>query len=192
MKTARILMLGGVVAGLSIAPHVQAQIATQPGTTMTTPRAAERSESGVVPATQLESGANSYTEGQARSRLESNGFSGISNLRKDDNGFWRATATRGGSAGDVALDFQGRIAHGAGVATIGARATGTGTINPVPTTTAPIGSTRMPDGTPGNPPGTAAGRAIDRNLGTNSTGTNPTGTNPTGLNPTGTNPAPVR
>ena len=29
------------------------------------------------------------------------------------------------------------------------------------------------DGTPGNPPGTAAGRAADRALGTNTTGANP-------------------
>ncbi len=34
------------------------------------------------------------------------------------------------------------------------------------------------DGTPGNPPGTAAGRAADRALGTNSSGANPGGTGP--------------
>lgn len=37
------------------------------------------------------------------------------------------------------------------------------------------GETPRPDGTPGNPPGTAAGRAIDRTLGTNTTGANPGG-----------------
>ena len=37
------------------------------------------------------------------------------------------------------------------------------------------GQTPRPDGTPGNPPGTAAGRAVDRTLGTNSTGANPQG-----------------
>lgn len=41
-----------------------------------------------------------------------------------------------------------------------------------------------PDGTPGNPPGTALGRATDRTLGTNATGTNPGGSN-TGTNAAG-------
>lgn len=38
-----------------------------------------------------------------------------------------------------------------------------------------LGETPRPDGTPGNPPGTAVGRAVDRALGTNTTGANPTG-----------------
>ena len=37
------------------------------------------------------------------------------------------------------------------------------------------GQTPRADGTRGNPPGTAAGRAADRALGTNTTGTNPPG-----------------
>jgi len=178
MKMVRMLMLGGLAAGLSISPNAQAQIGTQPGTSTTTPRAADRNDSAVVAASQLESGSNSYTEGQARSRLEANGFGAISNLRKDDNGFWRATATRGGNSGDVAMDFQGRIAHGAGVSSIGARPTSTGANTTVPMGTAPHSLNRAPDGTPGNPAGTAAGRAIDRTLGTNATGANPTGPNP--------------
>jgi hypothetical protein len=35
------------------------------------------------------------------------------------------------------------------------------------------GQTPQPDGTPGNPPGTAAGRAFDRATGSNTTGANP-------------------
>ncbi|HEY4252780.1 MAG TPA: PRC-barrel domain-containing protein [Roseomonas sp.] len=35
------------------------------------------------------------------------------------------------------------------------------------------GQTTAPDGTPGNPPGTAVGRAVDRTLGTNMSGANP-------------------
>ena len=172
MNMARILMLGGFAAGIVIAPHADAQTSAPIGTTIA-PRAAERTASAVVPVAQLEAGSNSYTEGQTRSRLESNGFTAITNLRKDDNGFWRATATHGSMAGDVAMDFQGRIAHGAGVASMGARPASTGMTTTVPIPTTPMGATRAPDGTPGNPPGTAAGRAVDRTLGTNSTGTNP-------------------
>jgi len=169
MNMARILMLGGFAAGLIITTNADAQT-TSPADSSTTPRAAARTDSAIVPAAQLETGSNSYTEGQARSRLEANGFSAISNLRKDDHGFWRAAAMHSGTSGDVAMDFQGRIAHGAGVAMIGS---GPGAIVASPTPSIPMGATRAPDGTLGNPPGTAAGRVMDRTLGTNTTGTNP-------------------
>ena len=55
------------------------------------------------------SGANSFTEGQARSRIEVSGFTGISELRKDDNGVWRGKATRDGKSVNVSLDFQGNV-----------------------------------------------------------------------------------
>jgi len=173
MKLTRIVIIGGLAAGLAIAPNADAQMTAPTGNT-TAPLAATRAESAVVPAAQLEAGSNSYTEGQARSRLESNGFSAINGLRKDDNGFWRATATRGGTAGDVAMDFQGRIAHGAGVASVGARPAVTGAITTMPSGS--MGTTSIPSGTPGNPPGTAARSALDRPLGTNTTGANPTPT----------------
>lgn len=55
------------------------------------------------------SGANSFTEGQARSRLESAGYTAVNNLRKDDNGVWRGTAQRQGKSVEVSLDFQGNV-----------------------------------------------------------------------------------
>ncbi|MBN9447790.1 MAG: PepSY domain-containing protein, partial [Bosea sp.] len=36
-------------------------------------------------------GANSFTEEQAKSRLEANGYSAITGLKKDDNGVWKGT-----------------------------------------------------------------------------------------------------
>src|SRR3979409_1325276 len=54
-------------------------------------------------------GANSFTEGQARSRIESNGFSNVTELRKDDQGVWRGKATKDGRAVAVSLDFQGNV-----------------------------------------------------------------------------------
>ena len=54
-------------------------------------------------------GANSFTEGQAKSRLETNGFSNVSGLRKDDNGVWRGKASKGGQNVDVSVDFQGNV-----------------------------------------------------------------------------------
>ena len=55
------------------------------------------------------SGANSFTEGQAKSRIEQAGYSGVTDLKKDDNGVWRGKATKGGAASNVSIDFQGNV-----------------------------------------------------------------------------------
>jgi opacity protein-like surface antigen len=54
-------------------------------------------------------GANSFTEGQAKSRLEDSGFSNISDLTKDQNGVWRGKGSKGGKSVDVSVDYQGNI-----------------------------------------------------------------------------------
>ena len=54
-------------------------------------------------------GANSFTEGQAKSRIESNGFSNVAELRKDDQGVWRGKATKDGRTVAVSIDFQGNV-----------------------------------------------------------------------------------
>ena len=58
----------------------------------------------------LEAGANSFTEGQVRSRLEDAGFQNVSELRKDDQGIWRAKATQNGRQVTVGFDFKGNVA----------------------------------------------------------------------------------
>jgi len=54
-------------------------------------------------------GANSFTEGQAKSRIEAAGYSNISGLTKDKDGIWRGKASRGGATVDVGLDYQGNV-----------------------------------------------------------------------------------
>ena len=54
-------------------------------------------------------GANSFTEGQARSRIEAAGFSNVTELQKDDQGIWRGRGMRNGQQTSVALDFQGNV-----------------------------------------------------------------------------------
>ena len=54
-------------------------------------------------------GANSFTESQARSRIEGAGFGGVTGLHKDDQGIWRGHATRAGQPVAVALDYQGNV-----------------------------------------------------------------------------------
>jgi hypothetical protein len=54
-------------------------------------------------------GANSFTEGQAKSRLEANGYSNVSTLTKDDNGVWKGKATHSGAEVNVSVDYRGNI-----------------------------------------------------------------------------------
>jgi hypothetical protein len=57
----------------------------------------------------VEPGANSFTEGQARSRIEAQGFRDISGLAKDDQGFWRGKAMKDGKSMSVMLDYRGNV-----------------------------------------------------------------------------------
>jgi hypothetical protein len=54
-------------------------------------------------------GSNSFTEGQAKTKIEGAGFTNVSELKKDDNGVWRGKANKGGSSTDVSVDFQGNV-----------------------------------------------------------------------------------
>ncbi len=54
-------------------------------------------------------GANSFTEAQAKSRIEAAGYSNVSRLVKDKNGIWRGTASKGDTTANVALDYQGNV-----------------------------------------------------------------------------------
>ena len=57
-------------------------------------------------------GANSFTEAQAKSRIEEAGYSDVSALAKDDKGIWRGQANKDGKSVSVALDFQGNVVAG--------------------------------------------------------------------------------
>lgn len=54
-------------------------------------------------------GRNSFTEGQAKSKIEDAGYTNVSELKKDDNGVWRGKASKDGSSAAVSVDFQGNI-----------------------------------------------------------------------------------
>lgn len=54
-------------------------------------------------------GANSFTENQAKERIEENGFTNVMELMKDDQGVWRAKATKDGAEQNVSLDYQGNV-----------------------------------------------------------------------------------
>ena len=79
---------------------------TRPNTDKMTPDG----KAGAAANAKLEEGANSFTEGQARSRLDEAGFKDVKDLKKDDSGIWRGTATRDGKSVKVGLDFKGNVA----------------------------------------------------------------------------------
>jgi hypothetical protein len=54
-------------------------------------------------------GANSFTEGQAKSRLEANGYTDVTGLKKDENGVWKGMATNAGAKVTVSVDYRGNI-----------------------------------------------------------------------------------
>lgn len=54
-------------------------------------------------------GANSFTEGQAKSRLEANGYSQVGPLTKDADGVWKGSATHGRAKVNVTVDYRGNI-----------------------------------------------------------------------------------
>jgi hypothetical protein len=58
----------------------------------------------------LAKGHNSFTKGQAKSRIEKAGYTDVSDLDLDAGGLWQATATRDGQSVHVALDYKGTVA----------------------------------------------------------------------------------
>lgn len=54
-------------------------------------------------------GANSFTEGEARSRIEASGFTEVTDLQKDEQSIWRGKAMKEGKPVIVSLDFQGHV-----------------------------------------------------------------------------------
>ena len=54
-------------------------------------------------------GANSFTQGEARRRIEKRGFTNVSALKLDQQGVWRGTAMQHGKSVGVSMDYQGNI-----------------------------------------------------------------------------------
>jgi len=209
LALAATLLAGTALAQSTTTPTRSTPGANAPGATSNAPLPGVNSSTGVTPSTGLVDrnagtaaasgdrnqavttttanapqparGSNSFTQGEARRRLESAGFQNVNNLRKDDGGVWRGTGTKDGQPAQVWLDYKGNTGQDGGMATAGASAgTGVGraTDRALGTNTTGMNpAARNLDGTTGNQPGTAAGRAIDRTLGTNTSGANPGGSN---------------
>lgn len=58
----------------------------------------------------LESGANSFTEGQVKERFAKMGFGEVKELTKDDTGIWRGKAEHAGKPVTIGMDYKGNVA----------------------------------------------------------------------------------
>ena len=95
------------------APAVQPAPATGSETPAPAPATSETpaviTPDGAAPADAPVEGANSFTEAQAKSRMEEGGYTAVGALKKDDQGIWRGKATKDGKEVSVSLDYQGNV-----------------------------------------------------------------------------------
>ncbi len=119
------ILLGLALGTAAMLPAFAQTTTTTPSTTspsVAAPGANRDSTTGAngsTPAVQTDSsrqnasapvpGANSFTESQARSRMEGAGFSNLTGLHKDDQGVWRGRGMHSGQQVDVSLDYQGNV-----------------------------------------------------------------------------------
>ena len=54
-------------------------------------------------------GRNSFTESQARGRIQKAGYTRVSGLSKNRNGVWQGKALRGKRTVNIALDYKGNV-----------------------------------------------------------------------------------
>lgn len=99
-------MVFAAFAGLLAASSALAQTAPKPTTDPQTPAVATPEEKN--PTAPVE-GANSFTEDQAKSRIEAAGYSDVTGLKLDDKGIWQASAKKDAKAVTVGLDYQGNV-----------------------------------------------------------------------------------
>lgn len=92
----------------SVAPPVAA--ATSPAVPLGAPGGASGGPSGAgTGRPEPTPGANSFTEGQARERIENQGFTNVGEMRRSGDGIWRGMATKDGQRTAVWLDYQGEV-----------------------------------------------------------------------------------
>ena len=103
-------MRNAIAIGLSLGLLTGTAFAQQPA-----PPAASGPQNGAInssdkptPAAPV-AGHNSFTAGEAQSRIEKMGFSDVGGLKKDDSGVWRGTAKKDGKTTQVSLDYQGNV-----------------------------------------------------------------------------------
>ena len=101
MKRAMLLMSAALLAASAASAQTPAA-QSEPGNNAVNKSGQNNSDKPVA-------GRNSFTESQAKSKIEGSGFTNVTDLKKDDNGVWRGKASKGGTVSPVSVDFQGNV-----------------------------------------------------------------------------------
>jgi hypothetical protein len=106
----RALPFVAALASLAVAgmPPAVAQSSATQNTSPNPPAVSTSKEPSKTTAAPV-AGKNSFTEAQAKKRLESFGYTDVSALHQDAQSIWRGTATKNGKSVPVAVDYQGNI-----------------------------------------------------------------------------------
>ncbi|PWK61744.1 hypothetical protein [Aminobacter sp. AP02] len=98
----KLILSAALLAATGLYAHAQ----TQPSSDGNTPAiVAPDSTNPTAPVP----GANSFTEAQAKTRIEEAGFQNVSGLVKAETGIWQGKATKDGKEVVVSLDYQGNV-----------------------------------------------------------------------------------
>ena len=99
------LRSGVAVAGLwlALAPAWAQQNPGMENPSVVQPKVNDKADAPPLP------GANSFSEGQARKLIESQGYSDVSALMNDREGIWRGTAKQGAARVHVTVDYKGHV-----------------------------------------------------------------------------------
>lgn len=90
-------------------PCYSAATPNEPCSTTTTPSSPITPAPSPLPATKQHPTGRAFTEDQAKSKLETEGYSSVSGLRKDVKGTWRGKAIKDGLPVNVTLDGDGNV-----------------------------------------------------------------------------------
>jgi hypothetical protein len=92
-------------------PCYSAAAPNEPCSTTTTPTPLSPPAPPPAPASPgpLSSSGSAFTTDQAKSQIETAGYSNVSELRRDSKGIWRGKAVKDGLTVNVALDREGKI-----------------------------------------------------------------------------------
>jgi putative membrane protein len=111
MKTILTAAVIGAFAFAAASPALALDAANQPIQRIIEQQPAASNEvTGTINRVQLVPGKNSFTENQAKQRIEKSGFTSVSALTMDAQGIWRGTASKGAMTMKVGLDFKGNVA----------------------------------------------------------------------------------
>jgi protein CpxP len=113
-STLAALLLGvsfaaGAHAADKAAPAAPAAKASPNAVGDDTKKATKGQEGSGSTAAEANPGRNSFTEGEAKSRIEKSGFQNVTGLKKDESGVWTGQAMKDGKQVNVQLDYQGDV-----------------------------------------------------------------------------------